>query len=325
MVEPFYAVKCNPDPVIVRLLATLGCGFDCATKGEIDLVLNGLGNELSFKARANQDKIVYANPSKFQNHLDFAAGSGVRRTVFDGEDELYKLAKTNDSLPEGEKLELLLRITTDDEKSVCSFSNKFGCPVADGPKLLELAQKLGLNVVGVSFHVGSGCGDPGAYSTAFDHASRLFKAADSLGMPPMTMVDVGGGFPGDNIGTYRDDAPTFPAIAKTVRDAISEFKFKFAEDREFRFIAEPGRYFVSRSTTVASKIYGRKGGKGNSQALYIDDGVYGSFNNVVYDHFEPVPQILAQVVDNETADNCDERIPTAVFGPTCDGLDQICN
>lgn len=62
MVEPFYAVKCNPDPVIVRLLAALGCGFDCATKGEIDLVLNGLGEDLSFSALGLTDKIVYANP-----------------------------------------------------------------------------------------------------------------------------------------------------------------------------------------------------------------------------------------------------------------------
>lgn len=100
MVEPFYAVKCNPDPVIVRLLAALGCGFDCATKGEIDLVLNGLGDDLSFAPRdLASDKIVYANPQKFKEHIEFAASNGVCRTVFDGEDELYKLAKVNDSLP----------------------------------------------------------------------------------------------------------------------------------------------------------------------------------------------------------------------------------
>jgi len=69
MVEPFYAVKCNPDPTIVRLLAALGCGFDCATKGEIDMVLNGLGQELSFASSSQGkqtpvDKIVYANPQK---------------------------------------------------------------------------------------------------------------------------------------------------------------------------------------------------------------------------------------------------------------------
>ena len=267
MVEPFYAMKCNPDPVIVRLLATLGCGFDCATKGEIELVTNGLGEELSFVPRGIQhDKIVYANPAKFQQHIEFAAETGVCRTVFDGEDELYKLAGVNDKLPEGKKLELLLRITTDDANSVCSFSNKFGCPVAEGPALLKIAKELGLNVVGVSFHVGSGCGDPNAYSIAFDHAAKLFEAADELGMQKMNLVDIGGGFPGDNQGTYREDAPTFPKIAVTVRQAIKDFASRVNTDgsRKLRYIAEPGRYFVSRSTTIATKIYGRKGGKGKN-------------------------------------------------------------
>lgn len=327
MVEPFYAMKCNPDPVIVRLLATLGCGFDCATKGEIELVTSGLGDELSFAPRGIQnDKIVYANPAKFQNHLDYAVQTGVRRTVFDGEDELYKLAKVNNTLPESKKLELLLRITTDDKNSVCSFSNKFGCPVAEGPELLKIAHELGLNVVGVSFHVGSGCGDLHAYTVAFDHAANLFEAADEMGMPKMTMVDIGGGFPGDNAGTYRADMPTFIDIAVCVREAINVFQARVDDNgtRKLRYIAEPGRYFVSRSTTIATKIYGRKGGKGNTQALYIDDGVYGSFNNVVYDHYHPVPLTLKASItesSDEQLETAADRIPTAVFGPTCDGLD----
>lgn len=118
---------------------------------------------MSFGPRKNTDKIVYANPQKMKSHIEFAAKNNVNRTVFDGEDELYKLAEINKTLPDGEKLELLLRIATDDEKSVCSFSNKFGCPPPQAPELLEIAKELDLNVVGVSFHVGSGCGDPSAY------------------------------------------------------------------------------------------------------------------------------------------------------------------
>ncbi len=105
MVEPFYAMKCNPDPVIVRLLATLGCGFDCATMGEINLVLNDLGSDLSFKPKNLQvENLIYANPAKFQSHLEFATQNGVRMVTFDGEDELYKLAKVNEELPKGKKL-----------------------------------------------------------------------------------------------------------------------------------------------------------------------------------------------------------------------------
>jgi ornithine decarboxylase len=215
---------------------------------------------------------------------------------------------------------LLLRITTDDEKSVCSFSNKFGCPAAQAPELLEIATSLDLDVVGVSFHVGSGCGDAGAYMKALNDAYDIFTAADRLGMKEMTLLDIGGGFPGDNLGSYREDAPTFPKIAKTVKAAIESFESKFENPtRQFRYIAEPGRYFVSRSTTIASKVYGRKGGKGSSQALYMDNGVYGSFNNVVYDHFNPTPLRLATSIEEE--DDSVEMIPTAIFGPTCDGLD----
>jgi ornithine decarboxylase len=259
-----------------------------------------------------------------KSHIEFAAKNGVNRTVFDGEDELHKLAEINKTLPDGHKLELLLRIATDDEKSVCSFSNKFGCPPPQAPALLEVAKELNLNVVGVSFHVGSGCGDEGAYMKALNDAYDIFVAADRLEMPAMTLLDIGGGFPGDNLGTYREDAPTFTKIAKTVRAAISNFESKFeSQTRQFRYIAEPGRYFVSRSTTIASKVYGRKGGKGNTQALYIDNGVYGSFNNVVYDHFNPIPMKLTAAIEKEDEDNA-EMLPTAIFGPTCDGLDQIC-
>lgn len=210
MVEPFYAFKCNPDKTIVRLLATLGCGFDCATQGEIETVLHELGPELSFKERGLAGpKIVYANPAKMIEHIDYAAQQGVRMTTFDGEDELYKLAKIQEKLPEGDSLELLLRIATDDEKSVCSFSNKFGCPVNEATELLDVAKELGLNVIGVSFHVGSGCGDKNAYATAFSHAARLFEHADNIGMAPMSMVDIGGGFPGDRSGYGGNGMPTF--------------------------------------------------------------------------------------------------------------------
>ena len=57
-VEPFYAVKCNPDPVIVKTLATLGCNFDCASRQEIRLV-QGVCQDLP-----RQPEIIYANPCK---------------------------------------------------------------------------------------------------------------------------------------------------------------------------------------------------------------------------------------------------------------------
>jgi ornithine decarboxylase len=347
MVDPFYAVKCNPDPVIVRLLASLGCNFDCATMGEIDLVLNGLGDELSFSQRGcAESSIVYANPAKMVHMLDFAVKNNVRMTVFDGEDELHKIATVKGH----ENFQLLLRLTTDDKASICRFSKKFGCPVEEAPRLLEVAKSLGLNIAGVSFHVGSGCGDSDAYTTALLHARRVFDEAERIGMSPLHIIDLGGGFPGDAGGYGGPGMPTFQDLARAIREGIKGFTedlVRPAHAEPLRFIAEPGRYFVSASTTIATKIYSRKGGNNAYQALYVDDGVYGSFNNVVYDHATPVPRQLSLAVSEdklaikmkafkgtspvsvadviETAVDAPVGIPSAVFGPTCDGLDQMCS
>eukprot|EP01041_Mallomonas_annulata_P009411 gene9411-19528_t len=324
MVEPFYAVKCNPDIAIVRLLASLGCNFDCATMGEMDLVINGLGEELSLGARGLATKsIVYANPAKMANMIKFAMDNEVRMTVFDGEDELRKIA----ALRGQNKFDLLLRLTTDDKSSVCKFSKKFGCPVEEAPKLLQIAKSLGLHVAGVSFHVGSGCGDSGAYTTALSHASIVFETAKALGMPPMNIVDIGGGFPGDAGGYGGPGMPTFADLSKAIRAGIQSFGASLGRPlSEIRFIAEPGRYFVSASTVLATKVYSRRGGSEDYQALYVDDGVYGSFNNVVYDHYVPVPIKLTVGKSGGQTQGVEEKgIPTAVFGPTCDGLDQMCS
>ena len=286
MVEPHYAVKCNPDPVILRLLASLGCSFDCATMGEIDLVLNGLGNY----CRVSPDSIVYANPAKMNHMIQFAMDNEVRLTVFDGEDELYKLAGVYGC---DSKLDLMIRLDTTGADCVCNLTNKFGCPVTDAPRLLSIAQKLGLNVVGVCFHVGSGCRNAKAYTNALRDTCLVFKAAKALGMNDLYMVDIGGGFPGATGGYGGPDMPTFQDMAATIREAIVELKQNistFQSTESLRFIAEPGRYFASAATSLATKVYSRKGGEKNDvQILYIDDGIYGSFNNIIYDHATPEP------------------------------------
>ena len=304
MVKPYYAVKCNPDPCVLRLVSALGGNFDCATKGEIDLVLNGLDDFC-----VKPDQIVYANPQKMDSHIMFADESRVGLTVIDGEDELIKMARL------GSKMAVLIRIATDDKDSVCRFSKKFGAKPSDAPKLLKVAKSLGIEVKGVSFHVGSGCGDPQAYVTAISDARAIFDAAKDLNLPALKIVDLGGGFPGSDDFVRSHGLPTFAELATAIRTGLETY----FSDIEAEIIAEPGRYMVAASGYLATKCYGRKGGNSTErQAVYVDDGVYGSFNHVVYDHAVPKPQLFRDVEKNEPV------LATQVFGPTCDGLDQIC-
>lgn len=239
-------MKCNPDPQVLRLVSALGGNFDCATKGEIDLVLNGL-DDFSVKP----EQIVYANPQKMDSHILFADECRVGLTVIDGEDELHKMARLES------KMAVLIRIATDDKDSVCRFSKKFGAKPSDAPKLLKLAKELGIEVRGVSFHVGSGCGDPQAYVTALSDARSIFDEAKRLNMPALKIVDLGGGFPGSDEFSHSRNLPTFAELAAAIRNGLTTH----FSDIDAEIIAEPGRYMVAASGYLATKCYGRKGGE----------------------------------------------------------------
>eukprot|EP00879_Flechtneria_rotunda_P004037 GHRR01004279.1.p1 GENE.GHRR01004279.1~~GHRR01004279.1.p1 ORF type:complete len:223 (+),score=52.83 GHRR01004279.1:1558-2226(+) len=157
-VVPYYAIKCNPEPGMVRLLAAMGAGFDCASLGEVKQVLD-LGVPAS--------RIIFAHPCKRPCDIRFAREHGVGLTTFDTESELVKIS----SYFPGFKC--VLRIRADDPEARVPLGLKYGANPEEAPKLLATAQKLGLAVVGVSFHVGSACKNLAAYSSAIEKAREV--------------------------------------------------------------------------------------------------------------------------------------------------------
>lgn len=300
-VTPFYAVKCNDYPIVLEVLASLGANFDCASKNEIAKVLH-LG--------VNPSRIIFANPAKPLNHIRYASEVKVNTMTFDNEIELQKVQKLFPTA------QLVLRIRCDAEVVQCPLGMKFGCdPVNEAPKLLHTARAMGLNVVGISFHVGSGCGDPPVFREAIYLAHILFKLGNSLGFN-MHLLDLGGGFPG-NLDQSID------IIAEVVNSALEDY---FPEDQGLTIIAEPGRYFVASAFTLATLIHSKRNVMSEGQITplhsmyYINDGVYGSFNCIIYDHAVCTP-IPFDVCGGEFPHG--ELVPSSVWGSTCDGLDKV--
>lgn len=317
-VRPFYAVKCNPDPKVLQLLSGLGTGFDCASKAEIEQVLN-IG--------VDPTRIIYAQPCKTNSYVRYVASHNVRQMTFDNADELRKIARL---FPEAE---LFLRILTDDSSSLCRLSQKFGASLDSTDGLLGLARELGLNVVGLSFHVGSGASDPIAFLKAVRDAHVVFQQAAAYGFD-MKTLDVGGGFCSD---------ASFEDMASVLRSALDEY---FPAHTGINLIAEPGRYYVSSAFTVACNVIARRtigdAASGNPKStdkmsmdhqescmIYINDGLYGNFSSIMFDHQHPVAKVLRAggrvLYDTPTAlpvpDN--EGIEYSIWGPTCDGIDRI--
>jgi len=295
-VKPFYAIKCNPNTAIVKTLASLGANFDCASKAEIQQIL-GLG--------ISSSRIIYANPTKMKSHISYAKNMGVDLMTFDNTFELQKIAEVYPTA------RLVLRIITDDSNSVCKFSTKFGAPLDQTFGILSKAKELNLNVVGVSFHVGSGCMSTTSFVSAIRSAHRVFKQAEDLGFQ-LNILDIGGGWPGTD-----DDGILFSDIADAIRPVLDELF-----NRDVEIIAEPGRYFAAECHTLAVNVFAKRhvpdesslGGK--KFLYYINDGVYQSFNCIFFDHAAPKPIVFAP-------GNRSELYSCTIFGPTCDSMDCI--
>jgi ornithine decarboxylase len=311
-VTPFYAIKCNPSPAIMRIVEAMGGGFDCASKQEIGAAALLLRGE-------NASRIIYANPCKQASHMRYARGAGVEMVTCDNEDELRKIKK---HWPEAR---VIIRIVTDDSTSVCRFSSKFGAHLKDCPRLVRVARELDLNLVGISFHVGSGCFDKIAFVKAIQSAREVFDIAESEAGFKLSLLDIGGGFPGID----EEGKPTFVDVANAIRDLMDNLF-----PPHVQIIGEPGRYFACASHTLVTNIFARrkvhkidKDEEGSDFLYYINDGVYQSFNCLLFDHAK-ISTVRAIRMGSEFEDGDGQELTgpkykSTIFGPTCDSMDCI--
>uniref|UniRef100_A0A915D3L9 ornithine decarboxylase n=1 Tax=Ditylenchus dipsaci TaxID=166011 RepID=A0A915D3L9_9BILA len=284
-IQSFYAIKCNNDPLIAKVLADAGCGFDCASDEEINQTLG--------KKLTTAENIIYANPVKQRSFIGYADKLGVRKMTFDNVEELDKIREMHN------KPELVLRIRVDDPAAENNLGVKFGCdpPLENGKELLTAAQTMKLPVIGIAFHVGSRAHDPQSYCRGIMFARRLFDIGTQLGHQ-MRLLDIGGGYPG-----FDTEKISFDRMAQAINGALDEY-FPAKDFGHVRMISEPGRFFASTAYSLmvnvigATKVPASRITKNNEDKdkegymYYLNDGCHGSFNSIVYDHSHPHGQEL---------------------------------
>ncbi|MBN3270385.1 DCOR1 decarboxylase, partial [Polyodon spathula] len=303
-VHPFYAVKCNPMEAVVQTLARLGAGFDCASEVELELV-RGMG--------VLPERIIYANPCKQTSHIKKAASLGICAMTFDNEEELIKVARAHPNA------KMVLRIATEDSGSMFPMSIKFGASLEECGHLLKVARELGVEIIGVSFHVGSNSSDPHCFSESIANARGVFDLGADLGHE-MALLDIGGGFPGTD-----DFIVTFEEFAKVINQSL---ELHFPAESGVRIIAEPGRYYVASAFTLAANIIGKKFLPCNKETFndeecaksvkyYINDGRFGSFEMICHSHFTEMAVPYKQQSAGQPL------YSSSIWGPTCAAEDVI--
>ncbi|KPJ66173.1 hypothetical protein AMJ44_08760 [candidate division WOR-1 bacterium DG_54_3] len=288
-VTPYYAIKANPKPEVIKTFIRLGTGFDVASAAEMNLVLD-LG--------ASPDRIIFANTIKSNEDIAVAYKRKVKFMTFDNEPELYKIAK----FCPGAKV--LVRIKVENVGSTVELSLKFGADPEQAIFLLKKARSLGLHPAGVAFHVGSQCINIENYLQALDISSVIFEEAKQVGLN-LDLLDIGGGFPIRHFD--NDDHISFKDIAKTIRK-----KMRRLFDKKVKFIAEPGRFFVGPAGTLVTQVIGRTF-RNNKNYYYLNDGVYADFSGIVFDHCRYEFKSLRR----------GQKFLSTLAGPTCDSFDTI--
>jgi len=227
--------------------------------------------------------------------------------TFDCEEELYKIKLYHPYA------KLILRIAVDDSKSLCKFNSKFGCKVNQVEELLKITKTLKLNVCGISFHVGSGCSSADSFYNALKDCKDATEIAKKLDVV-ISIIDIGGGFPGVNVDVKFED------IALKINKGMTDFFHDELEAKSIQFIAEPGRYFAQKTHTLVLNVIGKKvikeeNDNNNLIIYYLNDGIYGSFNCITYDHQHPI------ILPFNERDG--KLLKSKIYGATCDSMDMI--
>lgn len=400
-VKPYFAVKSCPDPWLLKVLAWLNAGFDCASLNEIKqtqaefqalrntvsaakmaadgkrkkdssssdeevIALSGSESELEEEAKdkdfeermkmpalflkhvlgvnygekmnnlsakellADLDtdkidqglegntlesrRIVYAHPCKLIAQMKEAVNGGVSYTTLDNTIEVEKIGKMQQET--GKRLKALIRIATHDENSLCAFSSKYGAHMEDIDEIVAACVKFDVEIAGCSFHVGSGCPSEKPYRYALEDANTVFQKARTIsnGRFQPKFIDLGGGFYGHSI-------ESFFRIANKIRPMLDEI---FPASEGYKFIAEPGRFFCTKATSLITEVYAKRilHPKENEQNalngyLYLNDSIYHSFNCIIFDHWD------FEACHLPVAQRKSGKFNYKIFGCTCDSMDTV--
>jgi ornithine decarboxylase len=288
----FYAVKANPSPEVLALLAKLGSCFDTASVQEIEMAL---------AAGATPDRISFGNTIKKERDIARAFALGIRLYAVDCKPEVDKVARA----APGSKV--FCRILSDCAGAEWPLSRKFGCEPGMAVDVLEHALKSGLEPHGVSFHVGSQQRNQHAWDRALASAAAVFKECGERGMN-LAMVNLGGGFP----TKYLKNVPS----VKTYGTAIFKALRKHFGNQIPETIIEPGRGMVGNAGVIESEVVlvSKKSEEDDVRWVYLDIGKFGG---------------LAETMDEsirypiKTQRDGDAMAPCVLAGPTCDSADVL--
>jgi len=282
-VRPHFAVKANPDPEILRIFKEEGCCFEIASSAELQSMVD---------LDVNLETVFYSNPIKSPASIRQAAASGIQWFVVDTPEEVVKIAAIK---PDAK---LYLRSEVSNEGSVWPLAGKFGASSSGIIATIEAAKNTGMQITGVTFHVGSQCANINNWIEGIRSAKNIFAQLEANGWTP-ELLNLGGGYPIQFTGIE----PTIAAIGVAINKELE------AIPNTIQIMAEPGRFLVGSAGCLVTQVVGLAT-RDEKRWLYLDTGTYGGLMELAED-------FSSNIVSQRGGETC----LWTMAGPTCDSID----
>lgn len=287
----YYAVKSNPDPMVIQQVKNCGVGFEVASIQETTTVL---------QAGVSSHQIVCFHPIKSPELIRYLFQHGIRTMAVDSLEEIDKLATY------APKSEVVIRFVVCNEGSIFPLNNKFGAEWHEIELLIAAIIKSGLKYAGLTIHVGSQCLILDTWKKAIDSVSALKDYLNAQGYRT-ELLSLGGGLPVSN-----DESAG-------VISQIAEIAFTRMPDCQSldtaTYSIEPGRAIVAKAGTIVATVQGIAR-RSRETWIYIDTGIYQG----LFEAYQSNGGIVYPITVNN---NKLEFERYTIGGPTCDSDDVI--
>lgn len=292
-----YSVKANSNLGILRLLSSLGCGFDVISGGELERVL-----KVSRKAARN---VVFSGVGKQVDELDRALRADILLFNVESEAELELLAARAERLKKLARV--ALRVNPDVPAETHPYistglqQHKFGIPIGEARRLYaRAADSLFLEVAGVSVHIGSQITSIDPFAAAMERVAELVRQLRNDGHT-IQYVDAGGGL---GIAYEKPQPNSFSEYASQYAEAVSQP----LRGLKVHVLLEPGRAIVGPAGVLLTRVLYRKSNASKSFVV-VDAAMNDLLRPALYSAFHEIVPIQSRAAKQELVD---------VVGPVCE-------
>lgn len=298
-VAMYYAFKSSSSRHVVTAIDGIVAGYDVASPQEIaDVVSWGV----------DPARLRYSNPVKAAASIGAARRLGVTKFAAQSVAELEKIAA------HAPGASVYLRLQVGASQGALDFSTKFGAPADEVLAAAPRARELGLDLVGITFNVGSQSDDPAVWATGIGQGAAVLRGLQDRGIV-VPELNIGGGYPVQYSPSDPDPAVTLRAIRSSLDQVRAEFP-------GLAVLAEPGRFVSAPSGAILSTVIGREERAGRTW-LYLDTGAFHAFmERFEFDRFIYPTYSLRHLLAGGTTSEQPEQ-PYALTGPTCDAFDTL--